>query len=97
MSKGSEGDVDIAAPASGHLEPSTEALSNAVRDSVKHIRNIYEALPRCTAFIVYSGISDPRELTRLHAKLRRYREEFKTKKWDELGDLQWMDADEQAL
>lgn len=71
-------------------------LSDAVGATVARIRQIYEELPPCTAFIVYSGTGDPRELTRLHAMHQKFRDEYKVKKWDELS-VKWTDMEEQAL
>ncbi|KAI9719208.1 MAG: hypothetical protein M1828_006301 [Chrysothrix sp. TS-e1954] len=98
MNKGAEDEADAAARAASGAEPSKRRIvTGAVHETVKHIQNVYRSLPPCTAFIIYSGTGDPRELTRLHTKHKKYREAFKTTKWDDLGDLQWMDADEQAL
>jgi RNA exonuclease 1 len=63
---------------------------------VKHITQIYESLPRCTAFIVYSGTGDPREIRRLQAMQQQYRREYQTKNWDNLS-VKWTDTEIQAL
>lgn len=57
---------------------------------------IYESLPPCTAFIIYSGSGDPREMSRLQALQQTFKREFKIKKWDQLS-VKWTDAEEQAL
>lgn len=71
-------------------------LSDAVAATATRIKEVYDKLPPCTAFIVYSGTGDPRELTRLHALHQKFREEYKVKKWDELS-VKWTDSEEQAL
>jgi RNA exonuclease 1 len=71
-------------------------LGEAVARTVKHITQIYESLPRCTAFIVYSGTGDPREIRRLQAMQQQYRREYQTKNWDNLS-VKWTDTEIQAL
>ena len=88
-------------PSSGPLsspipDPSPTALSAAVATTVAHIRAVYELLPPCTLFILYSGTGDPRPLSRLQEMHRRYQEEYKTKKWDELS-VKWTDRENQAM
>ncbi|OQD70363.1 hypothetical protein PENDEC_c024G03254 [Penicillium decumbens] len=74
-----------------------EGLKEAVTRTVSDISRIYESLPPCTMFIVYSGTGDPREVTRLQAMHKTYREEFNSRKpWDELT-VKWTDTEEQAL
>ncbi|KAI9754492.1 MAG: hypothetical protein M1835_000890 [Candelina submexicana] len=80
----------------GVTEPTTSELAAAVAKTVKSISDIYDTLPPCTAFIVYSGTADPRELGRLQALYRQAQKEFKTKKWDECS-VRWTDVEEQAL
>ncbi|KAF2835550.1 putative exonuclease [Patellaria atrata CBS 101060] len=77
-------------------EPDTRTLSAAVQKAVTHISEIFESLPQCTAFMVYSGSGDPREVTRMHALHQQFKQEFRTKKWDELS-VKWTDSEEQKL
>lgn len=78
-------------------DPPLPVLAAAVSRTVSHIARIYDALPPCTLFIVYSGTGDPREVSRLQALHRIYREEFHARKpWDELS-VKWTDREEQAL
>jgi RNA exonuclease 1 len=74
----------------------TEALSRAVSETVRHIADIYEALPPCTAFIVYSGHGDPREVVKMQALHQQFRHEYRTKKWDQLS-VKWTDVEEQRM
>jgi RNA exonuclease 1 len=78
------------------IEVKGSELGNAVSRTVKHIEQIYESLPRCTAFIVYSGTGDPREIRRLQAMQQQYRREYQTKNWDNLS-VKWTDTEMQAL
>jgi len=71
-------------------------LGDAVSRTVKHIAQIYESLPRCTALIIYSGTGDPREIRRLQAMQQQYRREYQTKNWDNLS-VKWTDTEIQAL
>lgn len=75
---------------------SPAALSSAVAQTIQHIASIYASLPPCTLFIVYSGTGDPREMSRLQSLQRQFKQEYATKKWDELS-VKWTDAEEQAL
>ncbi|KIW07941.1 uncharacterized protein PV09_01845 [Verruconis gallopava] len=77
-------------------QPNLQALSQAVANTVKHLSAIYEALPPCTAFIVYSGHGDPREVFRMQALHQQFRDEYRTKKWDQLS-VKWTDVEEQQM
>jgi RNA exonuclease 1 len=71
-------------------------LGGVVGRTVKHIAKIYEGLPAGTAFIVYSGTGDPRDMRRLQAQRMQFQKEYQTKKWDELS-VQWTDTEQQEL
>lgn len=75
---------------------SPTALSSAVAQTVRHIGLIYASLPPCTLFIVYSGTGDAREMGRLQSLQRQFKQEYATKKWDELR-IKWTDVEDQAL
>ena len=75
---------------------STFDLANALSKTVSHIKTVWDALPERTAFIVYSGGGDPREMVRLQAMHSEYKRCFATMKWDELP-VKWTDVEEQAL
>jgi RNA exonuclease 1 len=77
------------------LDPST-SLTTATAELTRRIKKIYDALPPCTAFVVYSGSGDPREMSRLQAMQTQFKREYKIKKWDELS-VKWTDTEEQAL
>ncbi|RAL13498.1 RNA exonuclease [Aspergillus homomorphus CBS 101889] len=75
----------------------TASLSDVVARTISNIQRIYDALPPCTLFMVYSGTGDPREVSRLQAMHKQFREEYNSKKpWDELS-VKWTDTEEQAL
>ncbi|KFY45357.1 hypothetical protein V495_03031 [Pseudogymnoascus sp. VKM F-4514 (FW-929)] len=82
-------DATSAVPDSSPIAEATAALTT-------RIRTIYDSLPPCTAFIIYSGSGDPREMSRLQGVQQTFKEEFKTKKWDQLS-VKWTDVEEQAL
>lgn len=77
------------------LEP--DVLTDTVSKTVSNISRIYESLPACTLFMVYSGTGDPREVSRLQSVHKKHREEFNSgKPWDELS-YKWTDVEEQSL
>ncbi|GIC85624.1 RNA exonuclease [Aspergillus udagawae] len=85
---------------SGTVAPTAAArksLADTVARTVDNIQRIYDSLPPCTLFMVYSGTGDPREVSRLQAMHKTFREEFNSRKpWDDLT-VKWTDAEEQAL
>jgi RNA exonuclease 1 len=78
------------------MTPSASAITDATSILTSHIYAIYESLPSCTAFIIYSGSGDPLEMSRLQAMQQVFKREFRIKKWDQLS-VHWTDAEEQAL
>ena len=80
-----------------HDDPKeNQTLASAVATTVSRISQVYSSLPACTAFIVYSGSGDPREMGRLQAQQQQFKKEYRTKKWDELS-VKWTDVEDQAL
>ncbi|CAH0059698.1 unnamed protein product [Clonostachys solani] len=77
---------------------SSSPLEQALVALATRLATIYEALPPCTAFIVYSGSGDPREMARLQQMQAQWRKEYNTpgSKWDQLS-VKWTDVEEQAL
>jgi len=73
-----------------------KSVSEAVAELTRRIAKIYHELPSCTAFIIYSGSGDPREMSRLQAMNAQFKREYKIKKWDQLS-VQWTDTEDQAL
>lgn len=72
-------------------------LAESVSRTVSNISAVYDSLPPCTLFMVYSGTGDPREVGRLQDMHKQYRAEFQSRKpWDELS-VKWTDVEEQAL
>ncbi|KUL89645.1 hypothetical protein ZTR_00551 [Talaromyces verruculosus] len=92
------GEEIVPIPSATTPSTTTESLASTVAATVHNIKRIYDSLPACTLFIVYSGTGDPREVTRLHAMHKTYRDEYNNakKKWDELS-VQWTDREEQML
>lgn len=74
-----------------------EDLSAALSKTIHDIQRIYDSLPSCTVFMVYSGTGDPRKVSQLQEQHRTYRTEFKSQvPWDSLS-VKWTDREEQAL
>jgi RNA exonuclease 1 len=93
LDQGGEEDAggDSAAPSSSPLERALLRLS-------ARLARIHAALPPCTAFIVYSGSGDPREMARLQQMHGQWRKEYNTpgKKWDDLS-VKWTSVEDDAL
>jgi RNA exonuclease 1 len=77
-------------------EIASRSIDQAAAAVASRIFTIYESLPPCTAFIVYSGSGDPREMSRLQAMQQTFKREYKIKKWDQLS-VKWTDVEEQLL
>jgi RNA exonuclease 1 len=77
-------------------DPPKKVLAQKVEETVKRLREMYDSLPKCSAFVVYSGTGDPRRWRRLEEVQKRFKEEYKVKKWDELS-VKWTDTEDQAL
>lgn len=75
---------------------SASAITEATSRLTSRIYTIYESLPPCTAFIIYSGSGDPCEMARLQSMQQAFKREYKIKKWDQLS-VHWTDVEEQAL
>ena len=94
---GANGDTAMDVTAETETQPhNQQTLASKVGETVTHIKAIYDALPPCTLFIVYSGTGDPREVGRLQKMQAQYRKEFKVRRWDDLS-VKWTDDEEQAL
>lgn len=63
---------------------------------VRAIEKVHSSLPPSTLLMVYNGIGDLSELRRLQSLKRAHKEEFKTRKWDELS-IRWTDDEDQAM
>ena len=82
-------------PPPTNIDPNT-SLTTATASLSQRIAKIHATLPPCTAFIIYSGSGDPREMSRLQQMQIQFKREYKIKKWDELS-VKWTDVEEQAL
>lgn len=74
----------------------SKSFDKAAEELTDRVVKIYEELPPCTAFVVYSGSGDPRDMSRLQAMNTTFKREYKIKKWDQLS-VKWTDTEEQAL
>ncbi|KAI9037448.1 RNA exonuclease [Aspergillus affinis] len=74
-----------------------QGLSDMVARTTSNIQRVYDSMPPCTLFVVYSGTGDPREVSRLQAMHKTFRDEYQSRKpWDELT-VKWTDTEEQEL
>lgn len=76
--------------------PDIATLAAGVEETAALIKRVYDGLPKRTAFIVYSGTGDPREMKRYMDMQREFRAQYQTKKWDEIS-VQWTDVEDQQL
>ncbi|ORX93144.1 hypothetical protein K493DRAFT_316139 [Basidiobolus meristosporus CBS 931.73] len=75
-----------------------DILDPALIELSSHIENLYESLPKRTAFIVLSGHGDARRVKRLTNKKNEYSELFKTQKLSDIpADKLWTPEDEKSL
>ncbi|KAI5861753.1 hypothetical protein GGS23DRAFT_574792 [Durotheca rogersii] len=74
------------------------SLEDCVRNLTQRIRRIHASLPPCTAFIVFSGSGDPRQMARLQASHAQFKKEYNApgSRWDDLS-VKWTDREDQAL
>ncbi|KAK7970453.1 hypothetical protein PG988_009526 [Apiospora saccharicola] len=90
------------AASSNFLAPPSDdeasSLAEALQRLTTRIKQVYDSLPPCTAFFVFSGSGDPREMSRLQTMHSQFKREYNTpgSKWDELS-VKWTDVEEQAL
>ncbi|EGO53373.1 hypothetical protein NEUTE1DRAFT_92606 [Neurospora tetrasperma FGSC 2508] len=79
-------------------EDAASPLETCLKTLGERLKRIYDNLPPCTAFIVYTGTGDPREMSRLQAMQAQFKKEYNTpgSKWDQLS-VQWTDREDQAL
>ncbi|KAI1336848.1 hypothetical protein F5Y15DRAFT_392393 [Xylariaceae sp. FL0016] len=73
-------------------------LETCVQNLTQRIKQIHDALPPCTGFLVFSGSGDPREMSRLQAMQAQFKKEYNApgSNWDDLS-VKWTDTEEQAL
>jgi RNA exonuclease 1 len=78
--------------------PSTSELETCLADLSQRLKRIHEALPPCTALIVFSGTGDPREMSRMQAMQAQFKKEYNApgSNWDRLS-VQWTETEEQML
>lgn len=88
----------LAPPTAMPSDDEAASLAEALQRLTVRIKQIYDSLPPCTAFFVFSGSGDPREMSRLQTMHTQFKREYNTpgSKWDELS-VKWTDDEEQAL
>jgi len=81
-----------------YIQDGETAIEACLRQLVERLERIYEALPPCTVFLLFSGSGDPRDMSKLQALRTTWRQEYNTPgmKWDKLS-VKWTDTEEQAL
>jgi RNA exonuclease 1 len=75
--------------------PQFPNLDQALSATANDISKIYQSLPPGTAFLVYSGTGDQRDLNRMVALHKQFKTEYQTKKWDELT-VKWTSVEDDA-
>ncbi|KAH8675778.1 hypothetical protein BX600DRAFT_432331 [Xylariales sp. PMI_506] len=79
-------------------QPTEPPLLVCLQRLTSRIQRIYDSLPPCTVFVLFSGSGDPREMSKLQAQQAQFKREYNTpgSKWDDLS-VKWTDAEDQAL
>lgn len=85
-------------PADEASNPTKSALEECLGNLAGRLKRIYDALPPCTVYMVFSGSGDPREMSRLQTMHSQWKREYNTPgmKWDQLS-VKWTDREEQAM
>ncbi len=82
-------------PAASDLPAAT--VEQCLGDVARRLRRLYDALPPCTAFVVFSGSGDPRDMSRLHAQRAQHKREYAANvKWADIS-APWTDTEDQML
>lgn len=91
-------EAEALAKAEEKLEAAAHPLETCLTELTQRLVRIHAALPPCTAFMIFTGSGDPREMSRLQTMHSQYRKEYNTpgSKWDQLS-VQWTDVEDQAL
>lgn len=81
-----------------HTYATISPLATCLDKLASRLKRIHDALPPCTALIVFSGSGDPREMSRLQALQAQFKREYNApgSKWDDLS-VKWTDTEDQAL
>lgn len=89
----------VAAPKSAPEDPPPQLTHEALSRLNSHLALIYASLPSRTAFVVFTGHSDPREMVALQARKNEFDGALKAGKTPEdvPRELWWTAADGRAL
>ena len=90
---------DVAEKGPDNTSSTTQSpLEACLTSLVERLKRIHDALPPCTALLVFSGSGDPREMSRLQGIQAKFKKEYNTPgtKWDQLS-VKWTDEEDQAL
>jgi RNA exonuclease 1 len=77
--------------------PTQEALNEALKTLNTQLTNIHGNLPPRTAFIIFTGHSDPRRMSALNARKAQFDTAIKSGKAPETLDIRWTAADVRDL
>lgn len=90
--------LDGEAPDIREKAATASPLEACLTELTQRLVRIHAALPPCTAFVVFSGSGDPREMSRLQALQAQWKKEYNTPgvRWNELS-VKWTDVEDQAL
>ncbi|KXN82881.1 hypothetical protein AN958_02073, partial [Leucoagaricus sp. SymC.cos] len=77
--------------------PTQEALNETLRVLNNHLTTIHASLPPRTAFIIFTGHSDPRKMAALNARKAQFETALKSGKAPEELDVKWTSADGRDL
>ncbi|ODQ66716.1 hypothetical protein NADFUDRAFT_50626 [Nadsonia fulvescens var. elongata DSM 6958] len=77
-------------------EEKEEGITKVYSRLNERLEKLYNGLPDNTAFIVWSGTGNPKEMRELLRIKNLFQIEYKTKKWDEI-EHQWADPQVQSL
>jgi len=79
-------------------QASPSSLEDCITQLVGRLETMYQAFPRHTTFIIFSGTGDPREFNRIkHRKTTFIGEELRLGKSLEAAKGKWPDGDDKAL
>ncbi|KAG6332748.1 hypothetical protein ID866_6338 [Astraeus odoratus] len=85
--------IDSPAPQNSSTEPTPELLLAAQTKLDAHLTRLYESLPPRTAFVVFTGHSDPRRMSALNARKSAFETAIKSgKKAEDIDKAEWWTA-----
>lgn len=78
--------------------PGPEEINRAYSDLDRRLTKLHQSLPPLTALIIFTGHSDPREMSALAAKKAKFDKLWRTVKQSEIApEDRWMESDDRKL